>query len=416
VFVGAYLRLIGFFESLEEKVKLMQKTVKYRPIEKGEMRFVALLAGAQAVYQIATTLGVDRALQLAFGFPGCADQSVIASTLDAATAEDGIGLRQAVEDFTPEILVLDLAWALLPASAQAEGAERGYRGCSRSKTGRNLVRVWGAAPGEIVFAEVLSGRSVETWTVGQMAVEVAERLLDLGGDTPEAPAKRARREWRWESGWGTEEIITRLLTCGYQATGRFQSPSRVKKVVQGLTTWEATSSPDRAVAAVPTPVPFARPLPQYAVRTPSKEKEHADGYSYAVLVSSRQDLSMTALVAHSEDRAGMEADLKADKHGLGLAVLRKHKVGAPKMVVLLAELAHNVLLWSRTWLAKRAPKLRAFGIVRLVHEVWAVPGQVKLGEDRLKRLRLNPQPPQVRDLARRLRELLGQGQTLGIWR
>ena len=95
--LGSYLLLIGLFKPLEDKVKLKQKVLKYTPIQKLEMLFVSLLAGAKAVYQTGTTLRVDRALQVAFGLPGCADQSVIADTLDAATDQDVAALRQAIE-------------------------------------------------------------------------------------------------------------------------------------------------------------------------------------------------------------------------------------------------------------------------------------------------------------------------------
>jgi hypothetical protein len=133
-----------------------------------------------------------------------------------------------------------------------------------------------------------------------------------------------------------------------------------------------------------------------------------------VLFTSRLELTMTEVVDHYDDRAGMEADLKGDKHGLGLAVLRKHKLAAQKVAVLLAELAHNVLVWSRAWLAKGAPRLREFGIVRLVQEVWAVPGRVKLVGNRLRRLRLCPDHPRAQDVARGLRQLLSEGQTLAF--
>src|SRR5439155_23016706 len=83
--LGAHLCLIGFFQPWAEHLKLKQKVVKYTPVQKLEMLFVALLAGAKSVYQTGTTLGVDRALQAAFGLPGCADQSTIAATLTAAT-------------------------------------------------------------------------------------------------------------------------------------------------------------------------------------------------------------------------------------------------------------------------------------------------------------------------------------------
>jgi hypothetical protein len=51
-------------------------------------------------------------------------------------------------------------------------------------------------------------------------------------------------------------------------------------------------------------------------------KEHEGGYYHAVVFTSRTDLTMTGVVEHYDGRAGMEADLKSDKHGLGLAMIR----------------------------------------------------------------------------------------------
>src|SRR5436309_2994502 len=117
--LGRYLREIGFFAPLERRVQIQQKVLKYNPVEKLEMLFVGLLAGAKAVSHTATTVRVDPALIQAFGLPGCADQSVIAETLDAATEEDVANLREALteifrrysqahqHDFTKALLVLD---------------------------------------------------------------------------------------------------------------------------------------------------------------------------------------------------------------------------------------------------------------------------------------------------------------------
>ena len=59
------------------------------------------------------------------------------------------------------------------------------------------------------------------------------------------------------------------------------------------------------------------------------------------------------MVTHYDGRAGMEADLKSDKRGLALAVIRKRRLAAQKLVVLLIGLAHNLLLWARGWLAQK---------------------------------------------------------------
>lgn len=146
--LGRYLRQMGFFEPLEQRVQIQQKVLKYTPIQKVEMLFVGLLAGAKAVSHTATTVRVDPALMAAFGLPGCADQSVIAETLDAATEVNMAALRQALADifqrhshtcrhnFEQEVLVLDVDLSPLPASSKAEGSERGYMGRCRSKTGR----------------------------------------------------------------------------------------------------------------------------------------------------------------------------------------------------------------------------------------------------------------------------------------
>jgi len=422
--LGARLRPQEFFRPLEVGVHLKQKVRKYTPVQKLEMVFVSLLAGAKALSQTGTTLRVDPALQAAFGLPGCAEQSVLAQTLDAARDSDVAARRTVVEasfrehslvrrhDFAQAVLVLDLDRSPLPASKHAEGSERGYMGRCRSRTGRKLVRVRVAATQETVWEDVLPGNRVETLAVVEQAVAATERLLGLADDSVEAKERRAQTEWRLDSGWGSEEIINWLLARGYQVTGKFKSTSRVQKLVRPITTWEPTSSPGREVAAVPAPVVLARACAQYAVLTPSNDKP--GGYYQAVLFSSRTELGMQAVVDHYDGRAGMEADLKGDKRGLGLGVLRKHKLAAQQMVVLLGQWAHNVLIWARSWLAKGAPRLSGCGIVRLVQEVWAVPGRVKLVAGQLQRVRLNRIHPQARDVCRGFTPLLSPGQTLGF--
>jgi hypothetical protein len=353
--LGAYLRRTGFFAPLEAQVQIQQKTLKYTPVQKLEMFLVALLAGAKAISQTNTTIGVDPALSRAFGLPGCADQSVIAATLNAATPADVAALQAALaetfgrysqarrHDLAKALLVLDVDLSPLPASRQAEGSERCYMGRCRSKTGRKLVRVRAAQYQETVWETVVPGRSAESLSVLQEALTQAERLLGLDGEDETAQVKRGRVEIRLDSGWGSEAIIVWLLARGYQVTGKFKSTSRVRKLVKGITTWQETSSPGREVACIPEPVPFARPLAQYAVRTPSTKK--AGGYYQAVLFTTRTTLGMGAVVDHYDDRAGIEADLKSDKGGLGLAVIRKRRLAAQMLVVLLRGCLRSLWAW-----------------------------------------------------------------------
>jgi hypothetical protein len=422
--LGPYLRRAGIFTALEERVQIKQKVLKYTAVQKLEMLFVALLAGAKAVVQTGTTLRVDPALCWAFGLPGCAEQSVIADTLDAATMDDVAALQEAVaavfarysqarhHDDAQEVLVVDIDLSPLPASARAEGSTRGYMGRHRSKTGRKLVRVRAAPYQETIWETVIPGRLVESLPVLQEAITQMEQLLGVAGEDEVAQAKRARIELRLDSGWGTDTILPWLLDRGYQVTGKFRSPARVRALVKDITAWTPTSSQGREVAAVPHPVAFARPLRQYAVRTPSTQTK--SGYCQAVLFTTRTDLSMTEVVDQYDGRAGMEADLKGDKRGLGLGVIRKHRLPAQMVVVLLTQLAHNVLIWARGWLAERAPRLRRCGIVRLIQEVWAVPGRVKVRAAQVQRVRLCRAHPQARDVCTGLRPLLSPSQSLAL--
>lgn len=270
--LGSYLREQGFFHPLETRLHGHQKILKYTPVQKLEMLFISVLAGAKAVSHTNFTLRPDPALYRAFGLPGCAEQSVIADTLDAMTEADLSALREAVtdvfaqysqarrHDFRQAVLILDVDLSPLPVSRHAEGSERAYMGHSRSKTGRKLVRVSAVQYQETVWEEVRPGRLVESRDVLQAVLEQAEQRLGLAGEGADAQARRARTEIRLDSAWGSDGVMSWLLERGYQVTGKFKSTLRVRKLVQDITEWRETSSPGRVVAPVPHPLPFGRPL------------------------------------------------------------------------------------------------------------------------------------------------------------
>jgi ribosomal protein L34 len=151
---------------------------------------------------------------------------VLADTLDATTEQNVAELRAAIEAIfvrhsqarrhhsEREVLVLDLDLSPLPTSKAAEGAERGYLGRCRSKTGRKLVRVRAAQYQETLWEDVLPGRTAESRAVVQAAVSAAERLLGCAGDEPAAVAQRAQIAWRLDRGWGSEALINWLLDRG----------------------------------------------------------------------------------------------------------------------------------------------------------------------------------------------------------
>jgi ribosomal protein L34 len=149
---GQDLRQTGFFEPLERRMHLEQKVLTSPPTQKRERLFVGLMSGIKAGSHPMSSVRVDGALTTAFGLAGCAEQSVLADPLDAATQAD-VAHRQAAlaerfekhrqarqHAFEKELLGLDGDVSPLPASKHAEGSQRGYLARSPSKTGRKLVR------------------------------------------------------------------------------------------------------------------------------------------------------------------------------------------------------------------------------------------------------------------------------------
>src|SRR5262249_21544660 len=148
--LGEYLKRRCFFAPLREQVEVPQKMVRYRPIEKVLDGLLGILCGAKTIAQSNVTIRLDPAVQRAFGRTGCAEQSTIARTLQASTAETVDQLSRVSwyylkrygqrphHRFAERLLWVDVT--PLPIGAQAEGSERTWMGRNRSKTGRKGLR------------------------------------------------------------------------------------------------------------------------------------------------------------------------------------------------------------------------------------------------------------------------------------
>ena len=108
------------------------------------------------------------------------------------------------------------------------------------------------------------------------------------------------------------------------------------------------------------------------------------------------------------DKRGGAVEVKEDKQGFGMVKRQKRKAEAQDMLVLLNQLAHNVLMWARGWLTATAPKLARFGILRLVRDLLSVSGIVELDQRQLsiKRIVLNRAAPLASGFLNALRALL----------
>ena len=103
---------------------------------------------------------------------------------------------------------------------------------------------------------------------------------------------------------------------------------------------------------------------------------------------------------------GVEIDIKESKQGPGVTKRRKKSFAGQQMVMLLGTLAHNVVVWARRWLADEAPKLRRYGVQRIVRDVLAVSGFLELGKTgAVRRVVLNGASALARACAKALRVL-----------
>jgi hypothetical protein len=86
------------------------------------------------------------------------------------------------------------------------------------------------------------------------------------------------------------------------------------------------------------------------------------------------------------------------------------------MLVLLAQLAHNLLLWTRQAFPESQPVLRRWGILRLVRDLLAIPGQILLdAQGRLIQITLNQAHPWAAPFVEAFAPLLTDSKVLLIW-
>ena len=395
--LGEYLRRHCFFAPLRESVQIRQKTVRYRPVDKLLDALSGMLCGAKTISQSNITIRVDPAVQRAFGRTGCAEQSTLARTLRACTGENVAQLERVSwyylkrygqtphHRFAERLLWVDIDVTPLPIGAHAEGSERTWMGRNRSKTGRKTLRVTASEYREILHETLLRGKATAVPALKTALQEVETRL----GWTRE---RRQQIVLRLDGGFGTTEVLNWLLSRGYQVVAKISHSGRVRKLRQNLGPWQPTSSPGREVATVLTPHRFCRTTRQWVIRTP-KEK---GGYQYAILVTTLTDLDPLALAEAYDGRAMIEATFCQDKQALGLVTRRQRRWEAQQMVLLLARLAHHLLVWGKQWLS-RVPatrrRLQGYGLVRLLRDVWAVPGVIRWRRGWMVSVRFSPLHP-----------------------
>lgn len=432
---GEVMKVKDVFSRLHEQVCIPQKTVVYRPTDKLVFVVLGMLAGAETVSEINTQVRPDSVLLRSFGYSRCADQSVIQQTLDAATETTVWELEGVLEELwsvhnrwekqcvsadAGEATCVDIDMSALPVSRRAEGSEKGYVAKQRPRYTRQLVRMLFPRTQEIVSQRVYAGNT-RSDAVFKPMVSQLESVLDL--DTAE---KRRGIQLRFDAGFGTDANINYALWRGYEVLGKMYSSRRAKKLAEtSVETWESVPAKKAGVGReagwVSMPHRYGRKTVQVAVRTPKKDGT----WSYAVLVSTNAQASLKEIVSAYDERSGVpESTFCQDYQALSLRKYRKSGHIAQEILVRLAQLAHNLLIWVKAWLAealaethqggrKKAVRrakadahLAGRGLKRLRRDILSVPGEVRFKGEKVVGIQLNPLYPLVHHVTTTLQPLL----------
>jgi hypothetical protein len=394
--IGVKLRELQFFDMIADHVHVRQKTIKHTPIEKFEDAFIAILAGAHGLCEVNTRVRIDRALQLAFGRSSCAEQSVVQETLDACTSENVRQMKRAFKAllqkysqayrhrYKDKLQLLDLDMTGLPSGRLPEKASQRYFANKPHRYGRQMARVIAAHYEEIISDCVLPG-NVQLNKVLRPLVEEMEVTLDLDR------AKRTRTVLRIDAGGGSLNDVNWLLKRGYQIHSKDCSLQGAAGIAPTVKEWfPDPMHPGRQVCwATCGSHDYERDVRRLIVRWHKMNGQEC----FAALLSTLSPKQVFDLLGQSpkllndrqavvlayaylyDKRGGtIEIEFKEDKQGFGLTKRNKKRYEAQQMIVLLSALAHNVVVWSREWLAASVPKIKRHGVLRMVRDVFAVSG------------------------------------------
>jgi hypothetical protein len=428
--LGIRLQGLTLFGPVRAHVHISQKTITHTPVQKLYDAFIAILAGAHGFVEINQRLRSDPGLQAAFGRQSCAEQSVVQDTLDACTEGNVEQMHRAMNaiyrchsrgarhDYDRSLQVLDADMTGMPCGPKAAFATKGYFAHQRNRRGRQMGRVLATAYGEI-GVDRLFGGTTQRSTALRPLVQAAEQTLALD------EKKRSRTLWRIAAGGGSMTEINWLLDQGYQVQGKDYSSLRARKLAESVTQWvDDPRIPERQGGWVMVPPTcYHRPGHRVAVRCRKKNGQWGVGVlistltPHEVLTLSRQPVDreqdpcavLLAYVAVYDQRGGgVETAIKGDKQGLGVTKRNKKRFEAQQMVTQLNALAHNTIVWARQWLTPYVPRVREWGIMRMVRDVFHVSGQIVFDHRQsISQIMLNPADPLAKGLAPGLFALLG---------
>jgi hypothetical protein len=387
--LGYCLTRSRFLHPVWDALEWDVQTRRHAPAEKLQDVLVSILAGNTAISQINTTIRPDLPLATSWNREQFADQSNIARLLNRLTEAHITQLRQGSQalfrqqsqtqqhPYATQWLMMDIDLTGLRASRRAEGSEKGYLSGHRNAYGRQLVRVSIPTYHETLWSRLYPGTQSGCATL-RPTIQHVQRLLDLDDD------QRARTIIRSDAGLGSDANINWLLWGKYQLVMKGYSGSRAASLAAQLSedAWEEMIEQRRWIAWALNPPRFGRRVNVFVLRWPWKR-----GMRYGTLLSTLLALSPADTWRIYDGRGAAEVEIRADKQGRHLPHRRKLSFIAQEALVLLTDLAHNLLAWVHHY-GMEHTMFEGFGTARMVRDVFQIPGQVEFKGGTLQKVAL----------------------------
>lgn len=249
---------------------------------------------------------------------------------------------------------------------------------------------------ETLFSELYPGKTHSCPTYIPI-LKSLDHFLQL------TPEQKAYTVIRSDAGFGSDYNVDYVLDEGWQILTKGIGGKRSACLMREMkdTTWLEVGL-NRWVAEAAHPPTFIKPVQFLLLRWLNPQGET----KYANVICSVLDWSMLEVIQHFDDRGGCETQIQADKGGLKLSKRRKIHLEAQEALILLTDLAHNLLSWVTTWMFPTGV-LSTFGTTRMIEDVLALPGQLIFSEQgQLQEVQINNLHPYSQHVADGLQRLL----------
>lgn len=217
-----------------------------------------------------------------------------------------------------------------------------------------------------------------------------------------SPTQKQRTILRSDAGFGSDANVNHALSAEWQVLAKGKGGRRPQAYARQIEdrAWLDLGH-NRRVASALSPPSYVRPTQHLLLQWQTE----TGLIKFSTLVCSILDWSLAEVIAHYDDRGSCETEIQADKMGLKLEQRRKKHLAAQEMLVLLTDLAHNLLAWSVRWMFPDGP-LAHFGPLRFTQDVLCLPGRLYFHQGRLVEVNLNALHPHASTVAEGLQRLL----------